>query len=449
MLWRTAGLAGAIMTCVAAVPGVAEASTVATRIDSDNPNFGRIVYSAAPGELNRLTVTEVDDQTLSVVDTGAVIVPGGGCQAVGAHTAQCTTKGMPGEPGLIRANVWAGDLNDLVKTDGPGLAGSGGPGDDTLEGDSRVANRLNGGGGRDTLIGGGNDDLLTDGDSTGAVDSDRLEGRGGADTVNYANRTASVRVSLPSTATAGEAGENDVLVSISRARGGAGDDDLRGSPGRNSLDGNGGDDRLYSHGGEDFLDGGAGDDDIRGGPGGDFLTAGLGADEIRGGRGNDISFVEREGADEVSCGRGFDSVVDPSRRDLAKHDCEDVVFNYGARQMSADAFPHRRTRDSVTFDLHCPSDENLDGESIAIAGRVFLRRTRNGRLLGRATIPEDLGRRCGDELNEPRRVRVRIELNDRGRRLAGRPSEGVLTVVGMTGFHLPDARWTIRLTIPG
>jgi hypothetical protein len=445
MLWRTAGLAGAIITCVAATP--AAASTVTTRIDSDNPNFGRIVYSAAPGEVNRLTVTEVDDQTLRVVDTGAVIVPSGGCQTVNAHTAICTTATTPGEPFLIRANVWAGDMNDVVRTDGPGLAGNGGPGDDTLEGDSIVAGRLDGGGGRDSLIGGSNADVFVDGDTGGAADADRMEGRGDPDTVSYAGRSAPVRVSLPNSSAAGETGEGDVLVSIERAIGGSGDDDLRGGSGRNTLEGRAGDDRLFARGGEDFVDGGSGDDDIRGGRGPDTLTAGLGTDTLRGGRGNDILFVRRTGSDAVSCGRQRgDTVVDPSRRDLVKRDCEDAVFNYGTRQMSLDAFPHRRDSTSATFDLRCPSDEVLDGETIAIAGRMRLRRATGDRaLLGRATIPRKPGRRCGDEDN-PLRVRVRIELNERGRRLASRP-DGVLAEVGITGFHLPDARWRIRLKV--
>ena len=131
-------------------------------------------------------------------------------------------------------------------------------------------------------MGGSNSDTLIDGDSTGAADADALNGRGDADTVSYATRTASVRVDLADPAPDGERGENDVLRSVERVRGGAAGDWIGGTSGFNSLDGLGGDDRIFGRAGTDFISGGAGDDELTGGDGPDTITGNSGADELRG-----------------------------------------------------------------------------------------------------------------------------------------------------------------------
>jgi len=144
---------------------------------------------------------------------------------------------------------------------------NGGRGDDLLASSSIAAGILNGGGGRDTLLGGTNRDTLIDGDASGAADSDVLDGREQGAIVSYASRTAPVLVDLDDPGGDGEAGEGDVLRSITGAIGGRGADVLRGDRGGNSLDGGPGSDRLYGLGDDDSLAGGGGDDASQDWPG--------------------------------------------------------------------------------------------------------------------------------------------------------------------------------------
>ena len=67
----------------------------------------------------------------------------------------------------------------------------------------------------------------------------------------------------------------------------AGDDVLRGGPGRDVVIGLGGDDTIRGLGGDDLLCGGEGTDVVRGGAGDDLLLGGLGAGVLSGGAGDD------------------------------------------------------------------------------------------------------------------------------------------------------------------
>jgi len=67
----------------------------------------------------------------------------------------------------------------------------------------------------------------------------------------------------------------------------AGDDVIRGGPGRDVVIGLGGDDTIRGLGGDDLLCGGEGTDVVRGGAGNDLLLAGLGAGVLSGGAGDD------------------------------------------------------------------------------------------------------------------------------------------------------------------
>ncbi|MGO4126409.1 hypothetical protein AB4Z01_18555 [Inquilinus sp. YAF38] len=113
-------------------------------------------------------------------------------------------------------------------------------GDDQLTGNA-VANVLRGLGGDDVLQGGGA--------------ADRLDGGAGIDTVSYVTNSTSVTVNL----SAGN-GDGDTLVSIENVVGSQGYDTLNGDAGANRLDGQGGDDVLRGGAGADQLIGGAGID---------------------------------------------------------------------------------------------------------------------------------------------------------------------------------------------
>jgi Ca2+-binding RTX toxin-like protein len=432
------------------VASPAEAATVAVRVDPGNTNFAGIVYRVDAGEANRLTLTYTEEfRTIRVVDAGAVIVAGSGCRSTDPNNAECTIADMPGVLQLLGADVLVADRDDTVESIGPGLVVDGGPGDDSLRGTSGVAGTLNGGGGRDMLVGGSNSDMLIDGDSTGAADTDILDGRGDADTVNYATRTARVRVDLADPASDGEVGENDVLRSVERVRGGSAGDWIGGTSGFNSLDGLGGDDRIFGRAGTDFISGGAGDDELTGGDGPDTITGNSGADVLRGRAGNDILDGRRGGPDVVSCGRGRgDMTLGPNRRDFTARDCEAASFRFGAgggKSIVLDPHPNRREPGSVTFSLRCPRSEELDGLSIAMSGSIGLRGGA-GRQLGRGTIPEGPGRRCGNDVGTPLRILVPVELNRRGRRLLSRHG-GARVRVSLGGRNLPEVRWMIQLSL--
>src|SRR4051794_37915676 len=128
----TLALFACMPVCLTFSPGVAAAATVElarkTAV-SYGDGWAGIDYWAAPGEVNRVVLDQVDGMTIRVADAGAVISPGRGCRALDAHAAQCSVAGMRGYNGLIGANVRAGDMDDIVDSRGPGLSGSGGPGD--------------------------------------------------------------------------------------------------------------------------------------------------------------------------------------------------------------------------------------------------------------------------------------------------------------------------------
>lgn len=90
-----------------------------------------------------------------------------------------------------------------------------------------------------------------------------------------------------------------VAFAVAR-EGGSGDDNLRGTDGRDALAGRAGDDVLRGFGGRDALAGGPGEDDLFGGSGQDALN---------GGRGNDFISDGNDGvADAIVCGGGVDTV---------------------------------------------------------------------------------------------------------------------------------------------
>jgi Ca2+-binding RTX toxin-like protein len=415
-----------------------------------------------------VVLSQIDGMTIGVTDSGAVIAPGRGCRSVDAHAASCSVAGLSGYNGLIGATVQAGDMDDIVDSQGPGLSGTGGPGGDTLSSSSVVAGSLDGGSGRDTLLGGSNTDILSDGDQSGRVDSDVLDGREGGAVVSYASRTAPVRVDLDDPGPDGEAGEGDILRSVRGVTGGHGADHLVGDGGPNWLTGGPGADRLYGRGGDDYLDGGRGPDRLiakdgddillggsgrdvaQGGDGLDSLDGGAGRDRLRGGRGQDFL-----ASGSAWCGHGPDSAR-PAAGDYVAPDCEDVGFalplrkgDYAdAKSVTARPYPVRQGATALVFRVQCPHTET-DGypDGIEMRGRLRLS-TSDGRLLGTGRIPED-GEACGglgfyEDSSELPWIRIRATLTPAGRAvLQGRRSTRV--TVHFVGQNVPPVPWVIRI----
>lgn len=273
-----------------------------------------LLYRAAPGEANHITMT-ADSDGLLISDSGATAVP--------STLRNCAR--IPGDPGItvrcravgrITVRVELGDGDDFLNAEmlprrvtlevstGPGtnivMAGDGddrivgGPGDDTLYGgygDDQVV----GGAGSDYVRGSPGNDVLD-----GGADFDFVIGDEGADTIFGG-------------------GDFDFIF------GGSGADTIDGGPGMDVIDGEGGD---------DIVRGGAGDDDLHGGTGDDVLVGGVGNDTLDGDAGHDV--LVGEGGDDVLsgrdgmtdgffCGTGTDLAnVDDASIDFVDRSCEQV-----------------------------------------------------------------------------------------------------------------------------
>lgn len=224
----------------------------------------------------------------------------------------------------IRGSVWANRL-------------SGGAGDDTIMGGGGSAGDgdiLRGGAGNDDLYGGDGDDTLE-----GGPGKDNLFGGPDADTISYEGSKAGVFVRLRDGAARGGDAEGDVYRDIENITGSAyndilsgshrpatatgspqaGDNTLRGGRGNDQLYGGSGNDRLYGDAGTDRVFGGDDDDSLYGGPGNDWLQGGRDADLLEGGDGNDqlyggapvayTSSAGREDRDTLKGGKGDDILV--------------------------------------------------------------------------------------------------------------------------------------------
>jgi Ca2+-binding RTX toxin-like protein len=294
-------------------PAAAQAATVSVYVPPcalEQSKYGACYpdearFVAADGEQNKLTVardTSSLQPTLTFDDDGAALTAGAGCKQVNDHSATCTGYN-------VIAVVTAGDGDDSVSgpvadvDGGPGndaLTGGaterGGPGDDTLVG-SDTGSLLEGGPGRDTIAGGKGGDTIVD--DAGPGEQDVVDGGDGSDTMSYAGRKTAVTVSLQQPL----AGE-DRLSAIESLRGGAGNDQLTGDAGANTLDGGTG---------RDLLVGGDGDDTLAGGEDADALEGGAGDDKLDPG--------EDKARNLVGCGSGEDR-ADPQPNTLIAPDCE-------------------------------------------------------------------------------------------------------------------------------
>jgi len=190
----------------------------------------------------------------------------------------------------IRGNVWVNRL-------------SGGAGNDTIMGGGGSASDgdiIRGGAGDDALYGGHGDDTLE-----GGPGADRLFGGPDDDTISYESSKTGVFVRLRDGAARGGDAEGDVYKDVENVTGsahndhlagshrpatgstGAGDNTLRGGRGHDQLYGGSGNDRLYGDDGNDRVFGGGDDDALYGGAGNDWLQGGPDADLLEGGDGID------------------------------------------------------------------------------------------------------------------------------------------------------------------
>jgi hypothetical protein len=337
------------MAALAVLPASASAATLEDTAGSGPAADGYLVYTAAKGERNRLTVANSVERGIVFTDPGARIhrVKGdfGKCSfSADRHRAVCA------EPSHEEVIVHLGDRDDTIrfKGDNAGDLGpaartqvknaarladayvdlqggnsaqsivDGGRGDDVLRGTAQH-DRLDGGRGADRVDGGMGDDHIVD-RPDGAADT--LLGGRGIDTVDGEGR-ARLTIDLQAGTFSADR-ETDTLDSIERARGGPGDDRLKGSGGSDGLFGDAGSDRIDGRGGNDYLGGDLGPPlyGSFGKPGRDKLTGGAGNDVLDGRDGSDGTLTP---TDRLVCGKGADRIV-ALQDDLADPSCESSAF---------------------------------------------------------------------------------------------------------------------------
>ncbi|MEP7301982.1 MAG: calcium-binding protein, partial [Caldimonas sp.] len=219
-----------------------------------------------------------------------------------------------------------GDGDDYLEGGAEDDTLSGGAGNDVLWGDATSAGLsalqsgadvLDGGSGDDDLVGGGNADTLWGGDG-----DDRLVGDG-----DYVDIAAEANDSLE-----GGKGKDTLLGNGGNDTldGGADADVLQGDAGDDILSGDAGNDRLDGNAGEDFLDGGSGTDTLAGNADDDYLNGGEGADLLFGDAGDD--YLEGDaGDDSLQGGEGRDTLTGGAGRDVLAGGVGDdtYVFAFG------------------------------------------------------------------------------------------------------------------------
>jgi hypothetical protein len=266
-------LAAAALTAgLLALPSVAGAATAQAVAQPVGPGVApafALVYRAASGEANRLTISARAGEAggIELSDTGASVTPGPGCELLDDHALACSPSRIPGltqpaAPQFTRVEARLGSLGDEARADvALPVRLFGGPSDDTLRGGPR-ADLIDGGAGRDTLAGQAGADVFAEGDESAR---DTIEGGADRDRLDYARRRRSVSVDLA----ADQGADGDHVRGIEDVTGGPSGDRLAGNSRGNTLDGRGGDDVLLGRRSADKL---------IGSPGGDRLVCGAGPD---------------------------------------------------------------------------------------------------------------------------------------------------------------------------
>lgn len=336
---------GTLLLPSVAAAGTAELTTSTFSGRADEPVlFAHLVYTARPGEPNRLHVS-FDAAGATIIDRAGVD-PGRGCARIQVEESMEVRCDFAGAT-VADLRVSLGDRADVThvlgripeyEADiGGVVAVAGGPGDDRL--DSGTANgRLSGGSG-DDLLRSHNGNLFTGGPGSdrmlggpgfdtfragrGLDGRDTMLGGGGHDTVSYEARRGGVRADLQGDRDDGAPGELDRIGGdVEDLAGGDGPDRLVGNGRRNALVAGGGRDVLAGLGGNDALDGqaahghpaddgdrmlgGSGDDSLTGGAGNDVLVGGAGRDFVQAGPGSDAMLLRDDAGDRVECGGGRD-----------------------------------------------------------------------------------------------------------------------------------------------
>jgi RTX calcium-binding nonapeptide repeat (4 copies) len=337
---RIAVVAATLLAALAAPATAATVSVVDVSTFGGPPGQYSLVYSAAPGEANRLIAREAFPARAWIVsDAGATVIPGPNCAAQGGAVACAVPASATGRPALFSVRIDLGDGDDRAQ-----IAGSrytmadvdAGPGDDALLATTGWVTAEMGPG--DDRARGLGDDLLGGGLRRGGL---TVTGGPGADVIEaghhadvdalYFDKARGVKVTLDGRGNDGTPGEHDnVARGVRRVSGGSHDDvlDARKAHVTVTLDGSFGDDRLLAAPAGGGLEGQQGDDVLRGGPGRDLMSGADGDDRLFGGAGDDVLSGDR-GRNVVTGGRGHDSYY-------VESDTLDVIHAGGGGQDRVD-----------------------------------------------------------------------------------------------------------------
>jgi hypothetical protein len=351
------------------LPSAASAATADADVRTRNGvEVGSVVFKAAKGERNRVTVTYVRGR-LRFHDDANRVRARGDCDQVNARTAICpstedTAQVLLGNrddratvEGLVAAR--GGDGNDLLRGS-PGVDSLDGQrGNDTLHG-SGNGDDLTGGPGRDRVFGGAGDDDIFDGETDSQSARDLYRGgssrdtRFGADmgdTVNYSLRKRALKIDLGR----GTASTGDRILGLESIVAGSGGDTLAGDGDDNWLTGNGGNDRIRGRSGFDLLNGDRGSDRVDGEDGNDHVNGGSGGDQLVGGAGDDQVSSGDATAETVDCGPGND--VAPTSRIDTLRNCEVA----SSQTLQVRTQPTDVTGNTATFGVSCVSERGCSG----------------------------------------------------------------------------------------
>jgi hemolysin type calcium-binding protein len=424
-------------------------ATAGTAKLTKNPPMERIdpseefSYTAAPGEVNRLTLSEAPGGGVLVVDTAGVTL-GRGClrPVAGDNTrARCRSpEGLPINGG--GATLGDGDdvATDTATTTAVGTSLSGGPGNDRLTGGT-----VDGGDGNDVIKGDGiikggkGNDVMTGSGGAGYDSFDESEPNNGSDTINggggetnivdYTKRTKPVHVDFEGDRDDGEAGENDQLSKdMDSADGGRGNDVFAGNARSNIFSGYSGADRLTGAGGDDVLyayniigpgpgkpadtlDGGAGDDRLEGSNGPNRLKPGSGQDDVASFGGNDRVPARDRSIDILRCGKGRDTLK-LDVRDFFGRGCERVRRKGLPGGIPVAAYTLAQSDEGPFVEIACP----YDGPRIC-RGRT--RVTYKGKTVGRKKFKARRRRKAFVEFPKLGRLEfknIKIVVRSRNRR---------------------------------
>jgi hypothetical protein len=230
-------MVGLAVACVAAPLVFTSAAAGATVLWSTR--LYRIVYRAAPGEVNRVTVKsefpgdpDSGDQLYMLHSTPRAMLARA-ANSPCSSSAGVITCHIVNDSESPTIQVFLGDRDDVAAGSADNFFGEAGN------------DRLNG----YTVDGGPGNDLLTGSELTGGLGNDRLTGDGKSDTALYGARTVAVHVDLRRAGPAGQARERDYLYSVENVKTGSGPDVLIGNPAPNTFTAGPGNDTINVAGG--------------------------------------------------------------------------------------------------------------------------------------------------------------------------------------------------------